>query len=113
MILPVLTETLEYNNSIFDCVSTKTEIVEEPQTSGTLDYMVTVYPRNENISNFNFVYSLFDYSPHAFNHNQQEVIILATELFSGSKSLGEFESQILNGTFKRLAKKTSTLSGRK
>lgn len=113
MILPILTDIPEYNNSMFDCVSLKNEIVVKSNTTEMLDYMVTVYPRNERINSFNFVYGLFDFTPVAFAPNQSFVIHFATEMFSKSEPLGDFESAVLSQTFKRLTKVKPTLSGRK
>ena len=113
MILPVLTNITEYNSGMFDCISLKNEFVVKSNTDEVLDYMVTIYPRNERINSFNFVYGLFDFSPVAFGKNQISVIHFATEMFSMSKPLGNFESTVLNHTFKRLIKVKPTLSGRK
>lgn len=113
MILPILTETPEYNNNMFDCLSLKNEIFVKSSTTDMLDYMVTVYPRNERISTFNFVYGLFDYTPVAFAANQSSVIHFATEMFASSEPLGDFESTVLKHTFMRLSKANPTLSGRK
>lgn len=113
MIPIILTDFPESNNNLFDCISLKNEIVIQKQTTELLDYMVTVYPRNEQIDNFNFVYSLLDYKPVAFSPNQKSVIEFANEMFSKSELLGDFESGVLASTIKRLTKTTPTLSGRK
>lgn len=113
MIPIILTDLPESNSNLFDCISLKNEIVIQKQTTEVLDYMVTVYPRNERIDNFNFVYGVLDYTPVAFSHNQSSVIEFASEMFSSSAPLGEFESGVLVNTIKRLRKTTPTLAGRK
>jgi hypothetical protein len=111
--LPILSEIQQYNNSMFDCVSAKNEYVVKSTSTELLDYMVTLYPRNENIGVFDFVYGFINYTHVAFAKNQSDVIHLATEMFANSEPLGDFESNILNKTFRRLIKVHPTLSGRK
>lgn len=111
--LPILTDIHGYNNSIFDCLSVKTEIVVETNTTDILDYMVTSFPRNESVRRFNFVYGLFDFTPIAFAPNQSVVIHFANEMFSRSQPLNDFESNVLNKTFRRLTRVKPTLPGRK
>jgi hypothetical protein len=113
MIFSILTDIPDYNNNLFDCVSLNKENEVKSQNTATLDYMITEYPRNEGLSSFNFVYGLFEYTPVAFSKNQSFVIHFASELFSESEPLGNFESVVLNHTFKRLSKAKPTLSGRK
>ncbi|QQS29391.1 MAG: hypothetical protein IPM47_00085 [Sphingobacteriales bacterium] len=113
MIPPFLTDIPEYNKSMFDCVSLKNEIAVKLDAIEILDYMITVYPRNETINSFNFVYGRVDFTPVTFGKNQSSVIHFATEMFSQSEPLGNFESVVLNQTFKRLTKEKPTLLGRK
>ena len=111
--IPLITELPQYNNNLFDCISNKIEYVVKSTNTQLIDYMVTVYPRNEGANPFDFVYGLFDYNPSAFAHNQDSIISIASELFADSEPLGSFESVVLNKTFKRLLKSNPTLSGRK
>jgi hypothetical protein len=113
MIPIILTDFPESDGNLFDCISVKNEIVVQKQTTEVLDYMVTIYPRNERIDNFTFVYRILDCAPIAFSHYQNSVIEFASEMFSNSEPLGEFESSILVSTIKRLTKTTPTLQGRK
>lgn len=110
---PISIDIPIYNNSMFDCVSLKNETVVKSNNIEILDYMVTVYPRDETINRFNFVYKFFDLTPVAFSKNQSTVMHIATEMFLKSEPLGNFESDVLIKTFKRLTKVKPTLPGRK
>jgi len=113
MIFPFLTEIPEHNSSLFDCVSSKNEIVVKSNKTELLDYMVTSYLRNERIDSFSFVHGLFESNKAAFSVNQNAVLHFASQLFSNSEPLSNFESNVLNKTFNRLIKVKPTLSGRK
>lgn len=111
--LPILTDLPQFNNNLFDCISNKTEYVAKATNTELIDYMVTVFPRNENMSPFDFVYGLFEYTPIVFAHNQDAIISIASEMFAEAETLGAFESDVLNKTLRRLLKSKPTLSGRK
>jgi hypothetical protein len=108
-----LTDIQQTGTNIFDCISLKTEYSIPVKNTEVIDYMVTVFPREEKISGFQFVYGLFNQSPVAFSQNQHLVLGVANELFANSSPLDHFEQKVLNNTFNRTVKKQSTLPGRK
>lgn len=109
----LLSDIPQNNQNLFDYVSISYETKVKSNTTEILDYMLTIYPRNENTRTFNFVHGIFDKSYVAFAENQSDIIDIAGKLFSNSESLQKFESDILNKTFNRLIKSSPTLSGRK
>lgn len=114
MIIPVLADLPQVNNIFFDCISnSKVEYTNNTTSGDLIDYMVTVYPRNENVLSFDFVYGLFQYNQLAFSHNQDTIVSIASDLFVDSEPLGAFESSVLNKTLERLSKSRPTLLGRK
>jgi hypothetical protein len=108
-----LTDIPESRLNIFDCLSIKTEYTIPIKNTEVIDYMVTVFPREEKVNGFQFVYGLFNQSQIAFCQNQPSVLNLANELFANSMPLDQFEQSVLNDTFNRIVKKVPTLSGRK
>lgn len=113
MIFPFPIDYSQLNGNLFDCISTKQEyIAKAPIDNNPLDYMVTTYPRCEDLNAFGFVYHLFHFEPVAFSSNQDIIISTANKVFSNSEKLGEIETSILNNTFRRVMKSTPTLSGR-
>lgn len=102
--LPILTDLSQFSNSLFDCISNKTEYVVKATNTELIDYMVTVYPRNDNVSPFDFVYGLFDYNPVAFSNNQDAIVSISSEMFAEAEPLGVFESKVLDKTLRRLLK---------
>lgn len=111
--LPIITPFIQDNPSWFDCISNRTEVLCKDHNTGLVDYMVTLFPRNENLSPFDFVYGMFEDRKMVFSENQDSVVSLSSEMFYGSEPLGTFESDVLNRTFRRLLKSRPTLSGRK
>lgn len=109
----VTTDIPQPDFNIFDCVSVKNEIFVPARESDIIDYMVTVYPRNENRNSFPFVYGLFESKDVAFSKNQDVILNIANVMFAGSLPLTEFEQNILNTTFKNSIKTKPTLPGRK
>ena len=99
--------------NIFDCISIKNEISVPAKESDIIDYMVTVYPRNEYRNDFPFVYGLFETKDVAFAKNQNVIINIANVMFANSIPLNEFEQTVLNNTFSRSIKLQPTLPGRK
>lgn len=113
MIFPFQIDYSQLNGNLFNCITIKQEYVaESPIDSKPLDYMVTTFPRCEDLKAFGFVYDLFNYEPVVFSNNQDLIIETANNLFSNSEQMGNVEAAILNITFKRLMKSTPTLSGR-
>jgi len=113
MIFPFPIDCSQLQGNLFDCISTKNEyVVKAPIDTKPLNYMVTTYPRCEDLSAFGFVYHLFNYTPIAFSSNQDIIIAAANHAFANSESLGELEASILNNTFRRMMKSSPTLSGR-
>ncbi|MDZ4758627.1 MAG: hypothetical protein SGJ10_10910 [Bacteroidota bacterium] len=104
----------QYDKSIFNHISIKKEYAIQTSISEkTLDYMMSVYNRNDNSNPFNFVYSLFDSQQIGFAKNQSTILGLANEMFAGSRLLNNFETEALMETFSRLSIKKPTLLGRK
>ena len=108
-----LIDIQQTGTNIFDCVALKTEYAVPVKNTEVIDYMVTVFPREEKVSGFQFVYGLFNSSPIAFSQNQHLVLNVANELFANSSPLDLFEQNVLNTTFNRTVKKVPTLPGRK
>lgn len=108
-----LTDIQQPGTNIFDCISLKTEYTIPVKNTEVIDYMVTVFPREEKVSGFQFVYGLFNQLPIAFSQNQHLILNAANELFSNSSPLDQFEQNVLNTTFNRMVKKTASLPGRK
>jgi hypothetical protein len=107
---------VDYNQlqgNLFDCISSRNEYVAKaPIDNNPPDYMVTTYPRCEDIKVFGFVYYLFNQKSIAFAHNQDVIISSANNFFRNSLPLGELETLILNNTFRRVMKSAPTLPGR-
>lgn len=103
----------QHDLNIFDCISIPKEIFLPTKEAEIIDYMVTVYPRNENRNDFPFVYGLFESKDVAFAKNQDVILNIANTMFAESVPLNEFEQKILNNTFKRTVKSKPTLAGRK
>lgn len=101
------------DNNIFDCLSTVKECYVPAKEVPVYDYMISVYPRNENDTSFTFVYSLFHNPRIPFGINQDSILAMANDFFRNSFSLTDFESNVLNNTFKKSSKSYSSLSGRK
>ena len=103
----------KHDLNIFDCISIPKEILLPAKEAALIDYMVTVYPRNENRNDFPFVYGLFEPKDVAFAKNQDVILSIANVMFAESTPLNEFEQKILNNTLKRTIKNKPTLAGRK
>lgn len=108
-----LTDIQQTGTNIFDCVSLKTEYAIPVKNTDVIDYMVTVFPREEKVSGFQFVYGMFNQLPVAFSQNQHLVLNVANELFANSTPLNQFEQNVLNSTFNRTVKMKPTLPGRR
>jgi len=108
-----ITDIPQQDLNIFDYISIKNEIIVPAKESDLLDYMVTVFPRNEYRNDFPFVYRLFEAKDSAFAKNQDVILNIANVMFADSFSLNEFEQKVLNNTFNKSIKTKPTLSGRK
>ncbi len=108
-----VTDIPQQELNIFDCISIKNEIFVPAKESDIIDYMVTVYPRNEYRNDFPFVYGLFESKDVAFAKNQDVIVNIANVMFAESFPLNEFEQSVLNNTFSRSIKLKPTLPGRK
>lgn len=108
-----VTDIPQQDLNIFDCISIKNEIFVPAKESDIIDYMVTVYPRNEYRNDFPFVYGLFESKDVAFAKNQDVIVNIANVMFAESFPLNEFEQAVLNNTFSRSIKLKPTLPGRK
>ena len=97
----------------FSSITIQTEAPAVIKKAEMLDYMITVYPRNEFQNNFPFVFSFFKENEISFSSNQDALISLATKMFAGSRDLTDFEQKVLNKTFKSSLKYKPTLPGRK
>ena len=111
--LPLLNQTPDIDNNMFNCISIKHEVSYTQHKADVLDYMVSYYPRNENMTTFSFVYGLFESKGVSFSKNQPLILNTAIALFSNSQPLGEFETEILKKTLSRLSKTSPTLPRRK
>jgi spore coat polysaccharide biosynthesis protein SpsF (cytidylyltransferase family) len=111
--MSLITEIPNHDGNIFDCLSTTKEIFVPAKEAEKIDYMVTIYPRNEDFTKFSFVYGLFQTKNPAFADNQINVLDIAKRLFSGSTSLTETEQSVLNNTFLKEVNKKPSLPGRK
>jgi hypothetical protein len=111
--LPFITDIPQPEVNIFDCISMQKEIFIPSKEVSLIDYLVTVYPRNESRNPFPFVYGLFDSKDVPFANNQDAILNIANVLFADSSPLDNFEQHILNTTFKKSIKYKATLSGRK
>jgi hypothetical protein len=109
----LITEIPQQETRIFNSISFKNEIQAETKKTEILDYMITVYPRNELKSTFNFVYSLFEVNELSFSVNQDSLLYVANKMFEGSKNLSDFEQNVLSQTFRKSVKYSPTLPGRK
>ena len=107
-----ITDIPQQNVNIFDCISTNNQIFIPEKKSVIIDYLVSVYPRNDNLNDFSFVYGLFETKDVAFSRNQDVILNLATLMFSGSVPLDDFEQKVLNKTFERTLKTRYTLPRR-
>jgi len=110
----LITDIPQQETQLFNSISIslKKEISAVTKKTEILDYMVTVYPRNEFQSSFNFVYSLFERQL-SFSDNQDSLLYVASKMFESSKSLTDFEQQVLKDTFKKSVKYSPTLPGRR
>ncbi len=108
-----VTDIPQQDLNIFDYISIKNKIFIPAKESDLIDYMVTVYPRNEYRNDFPFVYGLFESKDMAFAKNQDVIINIASVMFAESFPLNEFEQKVLNNTFNRSIKAYPTLPGRK
>ena len=113
MIPFVLADMPQQEVNIFDCISMQNDVVIPAKEIPLIDYLITVYPRNENANAFSFVYGLFDSKDLAFARNQDSILKIAKELFSDSMPLNKLEQQVLNSTYKKGIKQNSSLPGRK
>lgn len=99
--------------NMFDCLTIEKEQYIPPKDLPVLDYLINGYNRAESGNTAPFVYSLFETREFAFAENQDAIIGLANEMFSGSSVLDKFEQDVLSITFKKSIKSTPTLPGRK
>jgi glutathione synthase/RimK-type ligase-like ATP-grasp enzyme len=109
----LLAEFPNHDLNAFDLISMPKEVFVSSKELPLVDYMVTLYPRNENSNTFPFVYGLFESKNVAFGNNQEVILNIANKLFSESLPLNSFEQLTLNMTFKKSIKTKPTLSGRK
>ncbi len=109
----LITEIPQQETRMFNSISLKNEIPVETKKPEIIDYMITVYPRNELKSTFNFVYSIFDAKELSFSINQDSLLHVANKMFEGSRNLSDFEQKILSQTFRKSVKYFPTLPGRK
>jgi hypothetical protein len=97
----------------FDNVSTQMKLKTAPRRTELLDYFITpVFPRQEFIDGFSFVYGLFELESNAFSINQSDLIKIANQMFQGSVPLTEFENLTLSETFRKSIKRVPSLPGR-
>lgn len=102
------------NYNMFQSVTIETEIKNTPRSStAMLNYFITEYPRLQNdINPFSFVYGLFENKNLTFADNQPAILNIATEIFSDTINLTNFEQSVLNATFNRLIKRKPTRPNR-
>jgi hypothetical protein len=105
------------DNYIFDCIALTSECQRVVQAKTELvNYFLTEYPRldmeNRATGSFPYVHTLFESNPFVYGDNQNAILNLANQLFSGSKPLNDFEQGVLNATFSRLLKNKPTLPNR-
>jgi len=100
--------------SLFQSISIENETkkISQPRTE-MLNYFITEYPRLDNdINPFSFVHGLFENKNLAFAYNQANILNVASNMFSGSVTLNDFEQNVLNATFNRLSKRKPTRPNR-
>jgi hypothetical protein len=113
MIFSLPEVNMAQNVNLFNCITMQNETHIPAKSLPVIDYMVTVYPRNDNHNVFPFVYNLFGSTDKAFSANQDLIINLANTMFSNAISLNELEQDVLNNTYRKSIKDRPTLSGRK
>ena len=113
MILPLIADMPQHDLNMFDCISLQREIYVPAREVPVIDYLVSVFPRNENTNPFSFVYGLFQPKNKAIANNQDAILNIANIIFSDASPLDNFEQSVLNDTFKKSIKDKPTLSGRK
>lgn len=110
----IITDIPQSDANILNCITTAKEIFIPAREVPVIDYLVTVYPRNDNNgSPFPFVYGLFEEKKTAFANNQDVILGMANSMFSNSQPLSVFEQNVLNISFRNSIKDKPTLSGRK
>ena len=102
--------------NVFDCLSManshQIEYVDQ-KSDDVIYYMISNYPRVENLNQFSFVYQYTLPKEISFAQNQQYIIGIASEMFKNSVELSNDELSILEYTIKRTRRLTPTLPGRK
>jgi hypothetical protein len=108
-------QDLQSSRYIFQAISTpqKSEYM-LPQKVELMGYYVTDFPRLDDptTTQFCFVYGLFNEKTIPFTANQDKLLILANDMFKGSRTLTDFEDLVLQKTFLRVAKTKPTRPNR-
>lgn len=99
---PIITD---YNrpNNLFSCIAINDDTQIIYNKVELLNPFITEFPRitDEDTPLQRFAFTFFENDKVAFSPNQDSIAILSNELFSGSKTLGEFEQLILNRTYEK------------
>jgi len=100
---------------LFDCLSIERQRQEASVTAlhSSLDYALSSQPRVSYPYDFPYINNTKTTYRHRIGEGQPRIILLASELFSGSEKLDGDAMEILQKTLLRTSKVQSTLAGRR